>query len=383
MNKKFYLFTLLLLFSCESNETFESIIESNDIEKIKIARKTIVASQQDLNTKIELLDNRIEELNENPLLPIVQVVSIKPSQFDHYIQVQGSVKSDQLINILPEFSGIIKNVYVKSGDKVKKGDPLVKIDDGGLKEQLSQLEIKFELTKTTFERQKRLWEQKIGSEIQFLETKSMFEAQKQAINQLKKQIQKTLIQAPFKGTIDNVIVKLGEVVYPGRSNLMMLLNMDNLYVESNVPEKYISSIKAGNKAILEFPLIGKSVSTIIRQSGNYIHPINRTFKIEMDIESVDFGVKPNLNSKVRINDYSNSSALMVNQNFISIDSKNKEYVYKIFTNNNKNYVSKTIVETGKNDGVNIEILSGISPGDMIVSEGIRKLVDNARVKIIN
>jgi RND family efflux transporter MFP subunit len=383
MNKKFYLFTLILLFSCESNETFESIIESNDIEKIKIARKTIVASQQDLNTKIELLDNRIEELNENPQLPIVQVVSIKPSQFDHYIQVQGSVKSDQLINILPEFSGIIKNVYVKSGDKVKKGDPLVKIDDGGLKEQLSQLEIKFELIKTTFERQKRLWEQKIGSEIQFLETKSMFEAQKQAINQLKKQIQKTLIQAPFKGTIDNVIVKLGEVVYPGRSNLMMLLNMDNLYVESNVPEKYISSIKAGNKAILEFPLIGKSVSTIIRQSGNYIHPINRTFKIEMDIESVDFGVKPNLNSKVRINDYSNSSALMVNQNFISIDSKNKEYVYKIFTNNNKNYVSKTIVETGKNDGVNIEILSGINPGDMIVSEGIRKLVDKARVKIIN
>ena len=382
MNKKFYLFTLLLLFSCESNETFESIIESNDIEKIKLARKTIVASQQDLNTKIELLDNRIEELNENPQLPIVQVVSIKPSQFDHYIQVQGSVKSDQLINILPEFSGIIKNIYVKSGDKVKKGDPLVKIDDGGLKEQLSQLEIKFELTKTTFERQKRLWEQKIGSEIQFLETKSMFEAQKQAINQLKKQIQKTLIQAPFKGTIDNVIVKLGEVVYPGRSNLMMLLNMDNLYVESNVPEKYISSIKVGNKAILEFPLIGKSVSTIIRQSGNYIHPINRTFKIEMDIESVDFGVKPNLNSKVRINDYSNKKALMINQNIISVDSNNEEFVYKLYNKNNKDYVSKTTIETGKSDGKNIEVISGLNQGDFIVSEGIRKLVDNSRVKII-
>ena len=128
MNNKFYLLTLLLLFSCESNETFESIIESNDIEKIKLARKTIVASQQDLNTKIELLDNRIEELNENPQLPIVQVVSVNPSQFDHYIQVQGSVKSDQLINIYPEFSGIIKNIYVKSGDQVKKGEPLVKID---------------------------------------------------------------------------------------------------------------------------------------------------------------------------------------------------------------------------------------------------------------
>jgi len=382
MNKIFYLFTILLLFSCENNETFDSILKSNDIEKIKLARKTIVASQQDLNSKIEQLDNRIEELNENPQLPIVQVVSVTPSQFDHYIQVQGSVKSDQLISIFPEFSGVIKNIYVKSGDDVKKGQSLIKIDDGGLKEQLSQLEIKYELTKTTFERQKRLWEQKIGSEIQFLETKSMFEAQKQAINQLKKQIQKTLIQAPFSGTIDNVIVKLGEVVYPGRSNLMMLLNMDNLYVESNVPEKYISSIKTGNKAILEFPLIGKSVSSAVRQSGNYIHPINRTFKIEIDVKTNDFEVKPNLNSKVKINDYSNKKALMINQNIISVDSNNKEYVYKLYTKNNKNYVSKTTIETGKNDGKNIEVISGLSQGDLIVSEGIRKLVDNSRVKII-
>ena len=210
----------------------------------------------------------------------------------------------------------------------------------------------------------------------------MFEAQKQAINQLKKQIQKTLIQAPFSGTIDNVIVKLGEVVYPGRSNLMMLLNMDNLYVESNVPEKYISSIKTGNKAILEFPLIGKSVSSTVRQSGNYIHPINRTFKIEIDVKTNDFEVKPNLNSKVKINDYSNEKALMINQNIISVDSNNKEYVYKLYTKNNKDYVSKTTIETGKNDGKNIEVISGLSQGDLIVSEGIRKLVDNSRVKII-
>ena len=382
MNKIFYLFTILVLFSCENNETFDSILKSNDIEKIKLARKTIVASQQDLNSKIEQLDNRIEELNENPQLPIVEVVSVTPSKFDHYIPVQGSVKSDQLISIFPEFSGVIKTIYVKSGDDVKKGQSLIKIDDGGLKEQLSQLEIKYELTKTTFERQKRLWEQKIGSEIQFLETKSMFEAQKQAINQLKKQIQKTLIQAPFSGTIDNVIVKLGEVVYPGRSNLMMLLNMDNLYVESNVPEKYISSIKTGNKVILEFPLIGKSVSSTVRQSGNYIHPINRTFKIEIDVKTNDFEVKPNLNSKVKINDYSNEKALMINQNIISVDSNNKEYVYKLYTKNNKDYVSKTTIETGKNDGKNIEVISGLSQGDLIVSEGIRKLVDNSRVKII-
>jgi len=164
---------------------------------------------------------------------------------------------------------------------------------------------------------------------------------------------------------------------------MMLLNLDNLYVESNIPEKYIASINSGNKAILYFPVLDKTILTTVRQSGNYINSINRTFKIELDIEKNNLNIKPNLNSKVNINDYSNKKALMINQNFISIDSENKEYVYKIYEKNNKTYVSKTIISTGKNDGMKIEVLSGLNAGDKVVSEGIRKLVDNARVQIIN
>jgi len=383
MKNIFTLFLIVSLTSCEDNSTLKSILESNDVEQIKLKRKQIAAAQQDFSSKLQIIDNKLEELNTNPQLPIVEVFAVNPVMFEHYVQVQGSVKSDELINIFPEFSGVVKAIYVKSGDVVKKGQPLIKIDDGGLKEQLSQLEIGFELTKTTFERQKRLWDQNIGSEIKFLESKTMFEAQKQGIEQLKKQIKKTLIEAPFSGNIDNVVVKKGEVVYPGRSNLMMLLNLDNLYIESNVPEKHIASISSGNKAIVHFPLLDKTISTTIRQSGSYINPINRTFKIEMDIEKNDLNIKPNLNSKVKINDYSNNSALMINQNFISIDSDNKEYVYKIYNKDKKTYVSKNIIITGKNDGVNVEVISGLISGDRVVSEGIRKLVDNARVKIIN
>ena len=383
MKNIFTLFLIVSLTSCEDNSTLKSILESNDVEQIKLKRKQIAAAQQDFSSKLQIIDNKLEELNTNPQLPIVEVFAVNPVMFEHYVQVQGSVKSDELINIFPEFSGVVKAIYVKSGDVVKKGQPLIKIDDGGLKEQLSQLEIGFELTKTTFERQKRLWDQNIGSEIKFLESKTMFEAQKQGIEQLKKQIKKTLIEAPFSGNIDNVIVKKGEVVYPGRSNLMMLLNLDNLYIESNVPEKHIASISYGNKAIVHFPLLNKTISTTIRQSGSYINPINRTFKIEMDIEKNDLNIKPNLNSKVKINDYSNNSALMINQNFISIDSDNKEYVYKIYNKDKKTYVSKNIIITGKNDGANVEVISGLISGDRVVSEGIRKLVDNARVKIIN
>ena len=383
MKNIFKLFLVISLISCEDNSTLQSVLESNDVEKIKLKRKEIATSQQDFFNKLQIIDNKLDELNTNPQLPIVEVLKINSVEFDHYIQVQGSVKSDELINIFPEFSGIIKNIYVKSGDIVKKGQRLIKIDDGGLKEQLSQLEIGFELTKTTFERQKRLWDQNIGSEIKFLESKTMYESQKQGIKQLKKQIKKTLIEAPFSGTIDNVLAKKGEVVYPGRSNLMMLLNLDNLYIESNVPEKYIASIKSGNKALVHFPLLDKTISTTVRQSGNYINPINRTFKIELKIEKNNLNIKPNLNSKVNINDYSNKEALLINQNFISIDSNNKEYVYKTYNKNNKTYVSKTTIVTGKNDGVNVEVLSGLKPGDKIVSEGIRKLVDNAQVQIIN
>ena len=383
MKNIFTLFLVITLISCEDNSTLQSVLESNDVEKIKLKRKEIATSQQDFFNKLQIIDNKLDELNTNPQLPIVEVLKINSVEFDHYIQVQGSVKSDELINIFPEFSGIIKNIYVKSGENVKKGQRLIKIDDGGLKEQLSQLEIGFELTKTTFERQKRLWDQNIGSEIKFLESKTMYESQKQGIKQLKKQIKKTLIEAPFSGTIDNVLAKKGEVVYPGRSNLMMLLNLDNLYIESNVPEKYIASIKSGNKALVHFPLLDKTISTTVRQSGNYINPINRTFKIELKIEKNNLNIKPNLNSKVNINDYSNKEALLINQNFISIDSNNKEYVYKTYNKNNKTYVSKTTIVTGKNDGVNVEVLSGLKPGDKIVSEGIRKLVDNAQVQIIN
>ena len=383
MKKTLIIFIIVSIVSCENIPTLKTVLESNDMEQIKLKRKEIAASQQDLVNKLQIIDNKLEELNTNPQLPIVKVVTVSSERFDHFVQVQGSVKSDELINIFPEFSGVIKNIYVKSGDIVKKGQPLIKIDDGGLKEQLSQLEIRFELTKTTFERQKRLWNQKIGSEIKFLETKSIYEIQKQGINQLKRQIKKTLIEAPFSGTIDNVVAKKGEVVYPGKSNLMMLLNLSNLYIESNVPEKYISTISSGNKAVVHFPLLNKTILTTVRQSGNYINPINRTFKIEMDIKKNNLNIKPNLNSKVNINDYSNKEALMLNQNFISIDSNNKEYVYKMYNKNNKTYVSKTSIVTGKNDGVNVEVLSGLNSSDKIVSEGIRKLVDNAQVQIIN
>ncbi len=367
----------------DSGISVEKILETNDLNLISQKRKEIIESQQEIYKQLKAINNKIEELNKNSKFPIVETLVLKSEKFNHYVELQGNVKSNKLLIIYPEFSGILNKIYVSSGEKVIKGQLLATIQDGGLKEQLSQLEINYNLTKTTFERQERLWVQNIGSEIQFLQAKSMFEVQKNGVEQLKKQIEKTIIKAPFSGTIDNVIAKEGEVVYPGRSNIMLLLNMDNMYVESNVPEKYLNSIYKGKDAKLEFPLIGKYLNTSIRQAGNFINPNNRTYKIELDIPKNNLNIKPNLNTKVRVNDYSSDNAILIKEGVISIDSNNEMYVYKIERKEKKTYVSKTIIKIGENDGNHIEVLSGLSENDEIVSEGIRKLIDNSRVKIIN
>lgn len=382
--KKILIIISSLIFSCQSeNKSVIEVIESNNIDLIKLKREEINNKQQKIYEELNLIDLKLDELENNSKYPIVSTTKIIEQKFKHYVELQGDVKSDKVISIYPEFSGIINEIFIKSGENVGEGQILATIDDGGLKQQLSQLQITYNLAKTTYERQERLWNQKIGSEIQYLESKSMFEAQSEAIEQLNKQLSKTVIRAPFSGTVDNVIVKKGEVVYPGRSNLMLLVNMQEMYVESKVPENYINSITKGKDVVIEAPILDMILKSKISLVANYINPLNRTYRIEAEIPDNNYKIKPNLNVKIRVNDYTNENAILILLNHINIDSNNDEYVYKIIKKDGKNYASKTIIETGRNNGDFIEVLKGVSIGDEIVSEGARKITNNSEVKIIN
>ena len=382
--KKIFIIVSSLIFSCESeNKSVSEVIASNNIELIKLKREEINNKQQEIYKKLNLIDLKLNELENNSKNPIVSTSRIIKQDFNHYVELQGDVKSEKIISIYPEFSGIINEIFVKSGESVDKGQILATIDDGGLKQQLSQLQITYNLAKTTYERQERLWGQKIGSEIQYLESKSMFEAQSKAIEQLTKQLNKTIIKAPFAGIIDNVIVKKGEVVYPGRSNLMLLVNMQEMYVESKVPENYINSITKGKDVVIEAPMLNIALKSKIRLVANYINPLNRTYRIEAEIPKNNYKIKPNLNVKLKVNDYTSEDAILIMLNHINIDSNNDEYVYKIINKDGKNYALKTIIETGKNNGNFIEVLKGLTENDEIVSEGARKITNNSEVKIIN
>ena len=376
----------LLILSCGGNKetTIEDVIASGNLKEIRVRRTEVVAKQQVLNEAIKKLDSKIATLDLTKKLPLITTVKIEERIFNHYLELQGNVNTKNLLILYPEYSGILSKVYVKEGQKVKKGQILAKIDDAGMSQQVAQLQIQSDLAKTTFERQKRLWDQKIGSEIQYLQTKSSYESQLKAVNQAQSQLAKTIVRAPFSGTIDDVITEQGSVVAPGQSQLMRIVNLDDMYIETNVPENYISNVTKDKNVEVEFPVLSKTINAKVRQAGDFINPANRTFKVEIAIPNKDRSIKPNLTAKLKINDYTNKKALLLPQSIISENAEGQQYVYVITEkkSNHEAIAKKVIIETGKTQGNVIEVLKGINNGDEIINEGARNVKHGQTVKII-
>jgi RND family efflux transporter MFP subunit len=388
MNKIIPLLILIIILSaCGKNDqtTVESVIESKDLGSIRLKKSELVTRQNEIKEQIKLLDMAIEELDQAKRIPLITTFKLEETVFNHFLELQGNVTTKDLLVIYPEYSGILTHVYVKDGQRVNKGQVLGKIDDGGLSQQLAQLKIQVDLAKTTFERQQRLWDQKIGSEMQYLQAKSNYEAQTQAIGQLEQQVSKTVITAPFSGTIDDVLTEQGSVVLPGQTPLMRIVNLDNMYIVTDVPEKYVSNITENKKVEVEFPVLGKKLESRVRQVGDFINPSNRTFKVEVSIPNKEKSIKPNLTARLRINDYSNSKALLIPQSIISENAEGEQYIYIVDnkTEGNEATAAKMIIETGRTQGDFIEVLNGLQPGMEIIHEGARSVNDGQKVKIIN
>lgn len=378
----------LLLVSCggeKNKNSLDNVISSNNLERMRQKRAEIVAEQQAAHDNLVLLDEAIAQIDTVKKVPLITTITAKKEAFNHYFEIQGNVTTKNLLVITPEYNGILTNVYVKEGQSVSKGQTLAKIDDGGLSQQVAQLQIQTDLAKTTFERQKRLWDQNIGSEIQFLQAKSSYEAQVEAVKQLKQQLGKTLVKAPFSGTIDEVITEQGSVVAAGQSPLMRIVNLNDMYIETDVPERYIEDVTKGKHVTINFPILDKTVETEVRQAANFINPANRTFKIEVGIPNKDQAIKPNLTAKLKINDYTNKDAFLIPQNVISENANGEQYVYTVdsINGNNEGIANKTIITTGKTQGDVIEVLTGLTDGKTIIQEGARSVKDKQTVKIIS
>lgn len=379
------LLALVLLTSCggDKKASVEDIIASQDLAQIRQKKSELDAEAQEISAQLKLLEKEIKTLDPQEKIPLITTFKAAEKVFNHFVELQGNVSTKQNLVIMAEYGGMLTKVYVREGQKVRKGQTLAKIDDGGLSQQLAQVKIQADLAKTTFERQERLWNQKIGSEIQYLQAKSTYEAQQQMVNQLQQQVAKTLVKAPFSGTIDDVITEQGSVVAPGQSQLFRIVNLDDMYIETNVPERYVSAIVPGKDVDVVFPVLGKEVNAKVRQAGNFINPANRTFKVEVELPKKDVSIKPNLTAKLKINDYTNKKAILIPQSIISENAEGQQYVYTITDKDGKKAKAKrTIITTGKTQGDYIEVLSGISNADEIIEEGARSVKDGQDVKIL-
>lgn len=379
------LLTALIISSCsgDKKKSVEDIIASDNLELIRKKKTELDASVQEISNQLRQLEAKIKVLDPQEKIPLITTFKTKEAVFTHYVELQGSVSTKQNIVIYPEFSGVLAQVYVKEGQRVTKGQTLARIDDGGLNQQLSQLKIQTALARTTFERQQRLWNQKIGSEIQYLQAKATYEAQEQAVNQLQQQVGKTIVRAPFNGTIDDVITEQGSVVSPGQTPLFRIVNLQDMYIETDVPERYISEVVEGKNVEIDFPVLNKKMNAKVRQAGNFINPANRTFKIEVEVDNKDRSIKPNLTAKLKINDYTSENAILIPQSIISENANGEQYVYAISEKSeNKGKAKRVIIETGKTQGDYIEVLSGLENGSEIVDEGARSVKDGQEVKIL-
>jgi len=370
----------------KNQESIQDLVSNGSLEDIRAKKKELADDQRMLEHDIAALDSVIGAKSGNKKLPLVTTIEASVQNFAHYIELQGGVSTKQNVLIYPEVPGRLLRVHVKEGQRVSKGQLLGTIDNGGLSSQLQQMKTQLALAKTTFERQERLWTQKIGTEIQYLQSKATYESQENSVNQLQSQLNKYTINAPFSGIIDDVIKDQGNVVAPGGqgSEVFRIVNLSNMYIEVNVPESYIADITEGKDVKVYFPALNETIKSKVRQTGNFINPNNRSFTVQVAVPNASGRIKPNLTAKVQINDYRNEQAILIPQSIISENAAGEQYAFVVSKANAENIAtaSKSIITTGKTQGDFVEVLSGIGSGQQIIQEGARSVKDGQQVKIL-
>ncbi|WP_188457308.1 efflux RND transporter periplasmic adaptor subunit [Psychroflexus planctonicus] len=386
-NTIYFLFFALMLIACgdkENERNIDEILENNNKEEIQQLKEELYAEQRKVTTDLERVNEKLLAFEDKSKYSLVEAEQVEKSNFKHYIKVQGNVTTDENLLIYPEFTGVLTNIYIQEGDRVKKGQLLARIDDGGMQNQLQELRAQRELVKTRFERQERLWDENIGSEIQFLEAKTGFEQIDNSVKQMQQQLAKAEIRAPFDGVVDEVITDRGQVVMQNQNALFRVVNLRNMYIEANVPETYVGKIDKDTESIVNLRALETSFEAKVDRVSSFIEDSNRNFRVRVSVpDSIEY-VKPNLIATLQLNDYTNNEAIKVSENVLQETATGEFFVFKL--EKQEDNVAKAVYQKvipGRNYQGKIEILEGLQAGDFIVTEGARTLKRDEKVRIAN
>lgn len=372
MKIRYSIFSIIILLAAFACSKDELALKKEELATKKKEATELRLAIETLEKEIALLDPEYGKANRKSVL----ITTIQPTQgaFEHFVEVTGAVLSKKNVNISGEVSGSIRELPAIEGMRMTKGQVLARIDSEIIQRNIEELEKQLELATIVFEKQERLWKQQIGTEIQFLEAKNRKETLEKSLAGLNTQQSRSIIRAPFNGTIETVNVRIGELVQPG-TPLFQFVGESELYVEADISERYIGIVSRGDSVEITFPSINETFKTKVSAVGGIINPNNRTFKVEVTLPNLP-NVKPNMISVVRIKDYENSNAVTV-PNYLILQDNRGDYVFTV----SNGIANKKYVKRGQTYKEVTEVVEGLTGAEVLVDKGFREVGDNFNVNI--
>jgi membrane fusion protein (multidrug efflux system) len=364
---------VLLIVGCGSSDPM-AVQKQIDKKKAQISKieQQIAELQKEQAATADTVTN-----NDDSKLITVQEVA--PGLFSHYIEVQGMLDGDNNVAVYPETMGTIEEITVRVGQHVSKGQILARMNNAAYKEQLKGLKTSLDLATTVYEKQKKLWEQNIGSEVQYLQAKNNKETLEAQVAGLQEQIDMTEITSPINGTVEESSVKLGQTASP-QMPAFRVVNFGHLKVVGEVAEAYASKIKAGDQITVYLPDIKKEYHARVSFASNYINQVNRTFHVEARLDESDNNMKANMVAVLKINDYRNDKAVVLPINYVQQDQKG-DFVYIARNEGEKLIAAKKFVTLGQIYNGEAEIKDGLNQGDKVITSGYLDLEEGEAVRL--
>jgi membrane fusion protein, multidrug efflux system len=357
----------LLILSCSSDKKAK-------LEKLKTQYDKLAEEITALEKEIALEDGTtIDKVAD------VSVTELTAGEFNHYLEVQGKVDGEENVTVSPKMMGTITAIHVKEGASVVKGQALAQIDDAILKQTLVTLDSSLVYATNLYNKQKNLWDQKIGSEVQYLTAKNNKEYYENLVKSTKEQIALAVITSPINGTIEDIPIKVGQTVTPGVTTAFRVVNLTKVKVVAEIAEAYSAKIKTGNEVIVSFPDLDKEINSTISFASKFINAVNRTFTCEVRLSETDESYRANMIAVVKIKDYSADSTISVPVNVIQ-KMNEENFVYIAVKEGDKYKAKKVKVELGQTYNGYTEILEGLAEGDQLVSFGYQNIEDGQTLK---
>jgi RND family efflux transporter MFP subunit len=352
-----------------------------DLDQKKDRLAELKAKKQEIEKEMASIEAEISRL-DTQAAPAVRIKTVKttalmPETFRHFISVQGYLEAEDNLMVSSKMPGMITTIKVKEGDMVSQGQVLAVLDDEVLRKSIDEVKTGLEQVNILYEKQKNLWDQKIGTEFQYLNLKNQKEGLEKKLITLKSQQSQNLVTAPFSGMIDEVFAKPGSMASPGVP-LVQLVNTSKLKATAKVPDSYVAYIKNSDRVKLLFPDLDKTFEGRISFVGRVVDPLSRTFKIEVKMPEGSPELKPNLLTLVQINDKTLPSAIVIDENIIQ-PTENGKIVFVASEEKGSKVARQRPVTTGLSFGGKVEIMSGLSAGDQLITTGYQDLFDNQPV----